>query len=177
MPVFKSAQFPLIFKLSLLSFLFFGVLQEVDAQKFILLQKGANQKTRIKYEIGEELIYKTKDFDFFLYDEIVDISNEIIVLKENVLTPKEILVIDIRSKDPRNQTLRNLSMLGIGGGVLFMAAQGANSLIQEGNLSQMDTWGVPIGMVAGGIVLSKIRYRYFKHQGRNKIQTVVLYGD
>lgn len=177
MPVFKSALFPLIFKLSLFSFLFFGVLQEVDAQKFILLQKGANQKTRIKYEIGEELIYKTKDFDFFLYDEIVDISNEIIVLKENVLTPKEILVIDIRSKDPRNQTLRNLSMLGIGGGVLFMAAQGANSLIQEGNLSQMDTWGVPIGMVAGGIVLSKIRYRYFKHQGRNKIQTVVLYGD
>ncbi len=177
MPVFSNIHYPLIFKISLLSFLFFGVLPEVTAQKFILLQKGANQKTRIKYEIGEELIYKTKDFDFFLYDEIVDISNEIIVLKENVLTPKEILVIDIRSKDPRNQTLRNLSMLGIGGGVLFMAAQGANSLIQEGNLSQMDTWGVPIGMVSGGIILSKIRYRYFNHQGRNKIQTVVLYGD
>jgi hypothetical protein len=161
----------------ILLMLFFGTLHQASAQKFILLQKGANQKTRIKYEVGDELIYKTKDFDFFLYDEIVDISNEIIVLKENILTPKEILVVDIRSKDPRNQTLKNLSLLGIGGGVLFIAAQGANSLIQEGDLSQMDTWGVPIGMVASGIVLSKIRYRYFNHQGRNKIQTVVLYGD
>ena len=177
MPVLRKVLLFSSFKISFLSFLFLGVVQEVNAQKFILLQKGANQKTRIKYEIGEELVYKTKDFDFFLYDEIVDISNEIIVLKENILTPKEILVIDIRSKDPRNQTLKNLSMLGIGGGVLFMAAQGANSLIQEGDLSQMDTWGVPIGMVAGGIVLSRIRYRYFNHQGRNKIQTVVLYGD
>jgi hypothetical protein len=176
MPDQKSNCFSHTYKF-ILFLIFFGTLHQASAQKFILLQKGSNQKTRIKYEIGEELIYKTKDFDFFLYDEIVDISNEIIVLKENVLTPKEILVVDIRSKDPRNQTLKNLSMLGIGGGILFLAAQGVNSLIQEGDLRQIDTWGVPLGMIGTGVVLSKIRYRNFNHQGRNKIQTVVLYGD
>jgi hypothetical protein len=162
------------FLLSCLLLLFTG---EVAAQKFILLQRGSNQKTRLKYEIGEELVYKTKDFDFFLYDVIVDINNDLIVLTENVLSPDNIVAIDIKNKDPRNTTLRNLALLGIGGGMVFLTAQGVNSLIQEGDLSQFDTWGLPVGLIAGGIALSRVRYRYFKNQGRNKIQTVILYGD
>lgn len=155
----------------------FLVNPDAFSQKFILLQKGGNQKTRLTYEVGEELIYKTKAYDFYLSDVIVDVQKDIIVLRENVLSPSDIIAIDIRNKDLRNHTLKNLAYLGMGGGIVFLAAQGVNSLIQEGDLTQVNSWGLPLGFFAAGFILSRVEYRYFKHRGKNKIQLVILYGE
>lgn len=166
-------------KIFLLIFIviFFGS-NEAVAQKFLLLQKGSNQKTRLKYEIGENITYKSKTNDFFITDKIVDIQNDILVLTENVLRPEDIVSIDILRKDPRNSTLKNLSALGMAGGFIFLLADGVNGLYQEGKPSigqgTMVTSGIMIG---SGFILSRIRYRHFDNKGRNKIQLIVLYGE
>lgn len=148
------------------------------SQKFILLQKGSNQKTRLKYEIGEDFTYKSKDMAFYVTDKIVDIRTDIIVLTENVLQPSDIVAVDISKKDPRNSTLKNLGSLGMGAGGLFLLVSTVNSLYQEGDLSTVEnSFGWPIGFFTAGFIISKIQYKEFKHKGRNKIQLVLLYGE
>jgi hypothetical protein len=148
------------------------------SQKFILLQRGANEKTRLEYEIGESITYKTKTYDFFITDVIKDIQKDVIVLSENILRPENITVIDITNKDPRNITLTNLSYLSYGAGVIFLLAEGINSIYQEGQLS-ISRGGLitTSALISSGFILSKLKYRYFRNRGRNKIQLVLLYGD
>src|SRR5690554_6595630 len=78
-----------------------------DAQRFMLLHKGANQKYRIKYEEGDRIVYQQKGLDFFITDRIAEIHPDFLVLTENILRPEDIIVVDIRDKDERNRTLRN----------------------------------------------------------------------
>lgn len=147
-------------------------------QKFILLQKGSNQKTRLTFEIGEEFTYKSTTYDFFITDIIIDIRNDIIVLSENILQPKDISAVYVKHKDPRNSTIKNLSFLGMGAGLIFFTGGIINSLYHYGDLSQTsNSLGLSAGLIGAGYVISKLQYKEFKHQGRNKIQLVILYGD
>lgn len=151
--------------------------QEVS-EKFILLKRGAKQKNQIKYRVGELFVYKTKDFDFFFEDVIVDIQKDIIVLKENILKPEDILAVNILTKDERNGTLRNISNLGMGGGVVFLTGFTVSSLIQEGNFSQLQSsWPLPAALFGAGLAMSFVRYKTFRHKGRNKIQLIILYEE
>ena len=169
---------PKVKPLFLLVFLFFLGLESALAQKFILLQRGDNQKTRIKFEIGEAFTYKSTDLDFFVTDQIIDITPEVIVLRENILQPQNITEVLIIDKDPRNQTISNLSYLGMGGGALFLVVTTVNSLYLQGDLSEVgNTIAWPIGLFATGFLISKLKYKSFKHRGRNKIQLVLLYED
>ncbi|EKB49677.1 hypothetical protein [Cecembia lonarensis] len=164
--------------LFLLLFSFFLGLETAYAQKFILLQRGENQKTRLKFEIGENFTYKTKSVDFFVTDRIVDITPAAIILTENVLLPSDITAVEIIDKDPRNITISNFSYLGMGAGVLFLVGTTVNSLYQQGDLSEVgNTIGWPIGLFATGFLISKMKYKTFKHKGKNKIQLVILYED
>lgn len=162
----------------LTSLLLFFILPTGYAQKFILLQKGSNQKTRLKFEIGEEINYKTKNYDFYISDIIVDIKTDIIVLTENILRPEDITAVYIKNKDPRNSTIKNLSFLGMGAGLIFFAGGIINSLYQEGDLSQASSpivWSA--GLFGAGFLISKLQYKEFKHEGKNKIQLIILYED
>jgi len=165
------------FWLLIFALFFFGS-GDAFSQKFLLLQKGANQKTRLKYEIGESITYKSKTNNFFITDRIIDIQNDILVLSENVLRPEDIVSVDILKKDPRNSTIKNLSVLGMAGGFIFLLADGVNGLYQEGKPSVGEGTLVTSGIMIGtGFALSRIRYRNFDNKGRNKIQLVVLYGE
>jgi hypothetical protein len=158
--------------------LLFTLANESYSQKFILLQKGSNTKTALRFQVGEEITYKSTKFDYYVTDVIVDIKTDIIVLSENVLQPKDISVVDIRNKDPRNHTIRNLSYLSMGAGVIFLLVNTVNSLYHQGDLKQLeDSWALPVGLLAGGYVISKLKYKEFKHKGDNKIQLIILYGD
>lgn len=147
----------------------------VEAQKFLILQKGSNQKTRIKYEEGDVIRYQQKGQDFFVADRIREIHPDFLVLTENVLRPEEIAVVDVREADERNQTLRNLSTMMYAGAGLMLVAETINSLYHNKSLSY-STEGVVVSgsLLASGFTLAKIRYRYFKNQGRNKIQIIYL---
>ncbi|WP_373523152.1 hypothetical protein [Aquiflexum sp.] len=162
-----------------ISFLFL-ILVTTDGfgQKFILLQKGSNQKSRLKFEIGEEFTYKSTTYDFFVTDIIIDIRNDIIILSENILQPKDITAVYVKHKDPRNATLKNLSFLGMGAGLIFFTGGIINSLYHYGDLSQTpNSLGLSAGLFGAGYLFSKLQYKEFKHQGKNKIQLVILYGD
>lgn len=166
---------PLSLKSFICCFILLIVAQDIFAQKFILLQKGSNIKTRLKYEIGEEFTYMAKPYDFYITDVIVDITHEAIILRENILIPKDIIAVDISAKDQRNRTITNLSNLGYGAGALIFLGTGVNGLIQEGSflgfLSAIDITAV---FVASGFLISKLKYKKFKHEGKNKIQLIIL---
>jgi hypothetical protein len=158
--------------------LLFSLTHHAYSQKFILLQKGSNTKTALRFQVGEEITYKSTKFDYYVTDVIVDIKTDIIVLSENLIQPKDITVIDIRNKDPRNQTIKNLSFLSMGAGVVFLLVNTVNSLYHQGDLKELkNSWALPVGLLAGGYAISKLKYKEFKHKGDNKIQIVILYGD
>jgi len=162
----------------ILIFCLLGIWEPVFGQKFILLQRGSNQKSRLKYEIGEELIYKKKGTDYFIYERIKDITPEVIVLTENLLLPGDIDEVFILNKDPRNSTIGNLAYLGMGGGLIFLVGSTVNSLYQNGDLSEVsNSLGWPVGLFATGFALSKMKYKKFRNQGKNKVQLVILYGE
>ena len=151
---------------------------EATAQKFILLQKGDNQKTRLKYEVGEEFTYKTAQYGFFITEVIRDITIDAIILTDNVIQPSQMVAVDIRKKDPRNYTLDNLSYLGMGGGAMLLLASSVNSLYQEGDFSLSGgTLGLSVGLIGTGLLIRQLKYKTFKHKGRNKIQLVILYEE
>jgi hypothetical protein len=159
----------------LLLFLLLSCVVQVEAQQFMILQKGGNQKTRIKYEEGDLIRYQQKGQDFFVSDRIKEIHPDFLVLTENILKPEEIAVVDVKEKDMRNQTLSNLSVLMYSGAGLLMVAETINGLYHDKQLSYSNEGLVISGALAAtGFVLSKLKYRHFRNQGRNKIQIIYL---
>ena len=155
--------------------LFFVVIAQVEAQRFMMLQKGANQKTRIKYEEGDVLVYQSKENDFFISDQILEIHRDFLVLKENILRPEDIVVVDIENRDERNRTLQNLSWLMYAGGGTLLTAETINGLYHDKKLTYSRVGLIISGsLIATGYILSRVKYRYFKHEKRNKIQIIYL---
>lgn len=161
-------------KVVLLLLLLFGF-AEAEAQKFMILQKGSNEKTRIKYEEGDLIRYQQKGQEYFVSDRIREIHPDFLVLAENILRPEEIVTVDVRTKDERNQTLKNLSILMYAGAGLMLVAETINSLYHDKRLGYSDEGLTVAGsLLVSGFTLSKIKYRYFKNRGRNKIQIIYL---
>lgn len=162
--------------LLIVSFVF--LISKAEAQKFLLLQNGNKQKSRISFEIGESISYKTQAYPFFITDVIVDIQPDLLVLKENLLNPSDIQEIFIQHKDQRNQSIKNLSYINIGAGALWMTAESINSLYQEGNLDRIkDSWPFGLALIGSGILISKLQYKTFKNKGKRKIRAIILYQE
>ncbi|KEO74770.1 hypothetical protein EL17_03585 [Anditalea andensis] len=141
----------------------------------MLLQRGSNQKTRIIYEEGEQLVYRQKGMDYFYEDVIREIHADFIVLAENIIKPEEIEIIDIRAKDERNHTIRNISALAFSAGALVLTAETINSLYMDGSLRYSTGGLILAGSLFGGsAIISLSKYRYFRPGGRNKIQLIQL---
>lgn len=148
---------------------------QAEAQKYVILQKGSNQKSRITYEVGDLIVYQPNGQDFFVKDQIKEIHKDFLVLNENILRPQDIYQIDVREKDERNHTVANLSALMISGGALLMTAETINGLYHEGKLTYSQSGLIISGsLLASGLILSRFKYHYFKNQGRNKIQIIYL---
>ena len=148
---------------------------ESHAQRIMLLQRGSNQKTTIIYKEGEPIVYRQKGVDFFYDDVIREIHNDFIVLNDNIIRPEEIEVIDIRRKDERNHTIRNLSALAFSAGALVLTAETINSLYIDGRLRYSNTGLIIAGsLFASNAVISLSKYKYFRHRGKNKIQLIQL---
>lgn len=161
-------------------FLICGLASSAFAQSanFILLKRGTKTKSQIRIYEGQYLTYKSAKLGYYVTDQIQRISTEFIYLSENILEPKDILEIDIRELDRRNSTLRNLNLLTLGSGMILLAADGANSLYQQGNLTIDSGVGMYSGLLIGtGLILLPIRYKKFKHVGRNKIQLIQMQID
>lgn len=167
----------MLLKKSVLSIILLFCLIHMDlfAQNYLILQRGKNEKSRLTYEIGESIVYLQKGLDYYIADVIREINQDVIVLEENILALDQIEAIDVRNKDPRNQTLSNISLLPIAaGGLLFMAG-GINSLYAEQNISYEPGVLVISGvLIGGGLMLQPLRYRKFKNKGRNKLQVIAL---
>lgn len=148
---------------------------QAEAQRFMILQKGSNQKNRIKFEEGDLIRYQQRGQEFFVSDRIREIHPDFLVLTENILKPEEIAVVDIKDNDQRNQTLGHLSVLMYSGAGLLMVAETINSLYHDKRLNYSSEGLIISGsLVATGFILSKIKYRHFKNKGRNKIQIIYL---
>ncbi|GGZ27749.1 hypothetical protein GCM10007049_20750 [Echinicola pacifica] len=144
-------------------------------QKYLILQKGGNQKSRITYHEGDLIRYQPKDLNFFIDDQILEIKPDYLILRENIIRPENIAIVDVRYSDERNQTIKNLSTLTAAAGLLLFTAETINSIYQEGSLSY-STGGIVISssLFVGSFVLSKLKRKYFKNEGRNKIQIIHL---
>ncbi|AEL24770.1 hypothetical protein [Cyclobacterium marinum] len=146
---------------------------ELFAQNYLILQKGANQKSRIIYEVGDEIIYLQKGNDYYIKDIIREIDKEYIALSENVLSLKQIEALDIRYKDERNQTLANLTYLPFAGGGLLLLAGGINSLADDGNLQYSSgVLATAAALIGTGFIMKSIRYKKFKVGGKRKIMVI-----
>lgn len=160
-------------KFFLLFAFFYFIHENSNAQNYLILQKGANEKSRIRYEVGDEFIYLQQGNDYYIKDLIREIDKNYIALNENVLSLNQIEAVDIRNKDERNQTLDNLTFLPIAGGSLLLLAGGINSLAQDGEFRYSN--GVLItaaSMIGGGFILKTLRYKNFKVGGRRKLQVI-----
>lgn len=161
-------------KTLIFSALFLVVLgTEVLAQNLLILQRGNNQKTRIKYQVGEPITYLQREIGYYITDNITEITSDYIGLTENVLSLSQVVAIDIRDKDERNHTLKNLTLLPAAGAVLLLTAESVNSLYSEGRLSYNSTVLGIAGALAGtSILMSQVRYKKFRLRGRNKILVI-----
>lgn len=156
-------------------FVFFLVQADLLAQNYLILQRGKNQKSRLTYEVGESLVYLQKGLDYYIRDEIREIHQDVIVLEENVLALHQIEAIDIKNKDPRNQTLSNMSLLPVGAGGLLLLAGGINSLYADQNIRyEPGVLATAGGLIGAGILMRFLRYNTFTVKGRNKIQVIAL---
>lgn len=158
----------------MLFFLALG-LNDSFAQRYLILQKGGNQKSRIKYEEGDFITYRPQGFDYFLTDQIKEITREYLILTENIISPEKIAAVNVSKTDERNRTIRGLSTLTASAGVLLLVTETINGLYHEGNL-EYSKGGLIISssLFVSSFVLSKLKKRYFKNQGRNKIQIIYL---
>ena len=164
----------------LFTFLFLGsfagfIFAQEQPKKFLLLKRGANQKSQIRYYPGEDITYKSKKIGYFVTDRIVNLDTEYLYLTENILNPSDILEIDIRRKDPRNRTLNNLTNHSVGAGTMAIALEGINSLYQQRKLhfspGLVKTSAILLGT---GFGLLPLRYKTFTLSDRNKLQLVLL---
>ncbi len=164
----------------ILTLLLFGLmatslLAQDQSKKFLLLKRGTNQKSQIRFYPGEDITYKSKKIGYFVTDRIVNLDTEYLYLTENILNPSDILEIDIRRKDPRNRTLNNLTSLSLGAGTMAIALEGINSLYQQRKLQfspgLIKTSAILLGT---GFGLLPLRYKTFTLSDRNKLQLVLL---
>ncbi|WP_186756200.1 hypothetical protein [Echinicola salinicaeni] len=159
-------------------FIFFYLilgLSQSEAQRYLILQKGAKQKSRIVYNEGDLITYKPKEVGYFMNDRIIEITREFIVLSENIIRPENIEAVDIRYTDERNRTIRTLSTLTAAAAGLLLTAETINSLYREGNLNySKGTLIVSGSLLVSSFILSKLKKKVFKNEGRNKIQIIYL---
>jgi hypothetical protein len=164
----------------ILTLLLFGLmatslLAQDQSKKFLLLKRGTNQKSQIRFYPGEDITYKSKKIGYFVTDRIINLDTEYLYLTENILSPSDILEIDIRRKDPRNRTLNNLTSLSLGAGTMAIALEGINSLYQQRKLQfspgLIKTSAILLGT---GFGLLPLRYKTFTLSDRNKLQLVLL---
>jgi hypothetical protein len=142
---------------------------------FVLLKRGAKQKSQIRFYPGEEITYKSTKIDYYVTDVIQKIDQNYIYLSENILSPESITEIDIRDKDRRNGTLRALTVLTMGAGVILLGAESINSIYQENEFSISSGVGLASGILIGtGLAMIPLRYKTFKNTGRNKIQLILM---
>jgi hypothetical protein len=148
-----------------------------QSRDFILLKKGANQKSQIRFYPGEEITYKSKKLGYFVTDKIVNLDKDFIYLTENILSPSDIQEVAIRHKDPRNRTLRNLSAIFIGAGTILLVADAANSALQA-DLSIDEGVAISSGILLGtGLALLPVRYKTFKNTSGYGIQIILMRMD
>lgn len=156
-------------------FLFCFTTLQVEAQRLMILQKGSNQKSRISYEEGDWIVYQQKGEDFFVSDRIKEIHRDFLVLSENIIKPENIAAVDVRNKDERNRTLKNLSGLMMAAGALLLTAETINGFYHKGKLTYSKEGLLISGsLFASSFILSKLRYKYFRVKGRNKTQIIHL---
>ncbi|MCE7053817.1 hypothetical protein LZF95_03935 [Algoriphagus sp. AGSA1] len=145
---------------------------------FVLLKRGAKQKSQIRYYPGEEITYKSTKIDYFVTDVIQSIDQNYIYLRENILSPESITELDVRNKDRRNGTLRALNVLTLSAGVILIGAESINSIYQGNEFSIDSGVGLASGILLGaGVAMLPIRYKTFKNSGRNKIQLIQMRMD
>ena len=164
-------------KLSITIALFLSLIFGAQAQStdFILLKRGSNQKTQIRYYPGEEITYKSKKLGYFVTDQIVNVDKDFIYLTENILSPSDILEVDIRNKDPRNRTMRNLTALFLGAGGILLTVEAVNSLYQQGQLQIDEGVTITSGILIGtGLTLLPLRYKTFKNTTGYGIQIILM---
>ncbi|MBN7810482.1 hypothetical protein J0A68_05920 [Algoriphagus sp. H41] len=167
-------------KIALATALFLSLVISAQAQSrdFILLKRGSNQKSQIRYYPGEEITYKSKKLGYFVTDQIVKLENDFIYLTENILAPADITEVDIRHKDPRNRTLRNLTALFLGAGGILLTVEAVNSLYQQRDLEIDGGVAVTSGILIGtGLALLPIRYKTFRNTTGYGIQIIQMRMD
>ncbi len=166
-------------KLLLFSFLItLSFLTHAQSRDFILLKRGANQKSQIRYYPGEEITYKSKKIGYFITDVIEKVDQDYIYMSENIISPLDIVEVDIRQKDKRNRTLRAMNTLVLGSGIILVSVDMINSLYHDGEISVDKGVGVTSAILLGtGLAMLPLRYKTFKHQGRNHIQIVMMRMD
>lgn len=161
-----------------LTILFSANLSFSQSKDFLLLKRGSNQKSQIRFYPGEDITYKSEKLGYFITDRIVSLDKDFIYLTENILRIDNIQEIDIRSKDPRNRTLRNLNALILGAGVILISVESINSIYQTESFSIDKGVGVTSAILIGtGLALLPVRYKTFKNEGRNKIQIIQMRMD
>ncbi len=159
---------------------FFGLSQIAFAQgrDFLLLKRGSNQKTQLRYYPGEEITYKSKKLGYYVTDVITEFDKDFIYLRENILSPDDILEINIRRKDKRNGTLTAFNSLILGAGVILISVEIINSLYQTGSVDVSNGVAISSGALAAtGLAMLPLRYKTFKHEGQNRIQIVLMRID
>jgi len=146
-----------------------------QGEKFILLKRGNNQHTQLRFYPGETLTYKSKALGYFVSDVVVNIDKDYIYLSENILKPSDLVAIDIRDKDPRNRSLKQLSALFLGSGSMAIALEGINNLYRE-NRFYIDLGLASVSAVLLGVGVGLIpwKYTYFTLSSKNKVQLVEL---
>ena len=164
-------------KIGLVLVLFLSCIFGIQAQSkdFLLLKRGGNQKTQLRYYPGENITYKSKKLGYFITDKIVSLDTDFIYMTENILSPSDIVEVTIRNKDPRNRSLRNLTALFLGAGGILMTVEAVNSLYQQGQLQIDGGVAVTSGILVGtGLALLPLRYKTFKNTTGYGIQIVIM---
>lgn len=154
------------------SFVFGATAQSKD---FLLLKRSGNQKTQLRFYPGEYITYKSKKLGYFVTDQIVSLDTDYIYLTENILSPSDIVEVDILNKDPRNQTLRNLTALFLGAGGILMTVEAVNSIYQQEQLRIDGGVAITSGILVGtGLAMLPLRYKTFKNTTGYRIQIVIM---
>jgi hypothetical protein len=175
-PSLKTKRAGMVFLTLLILGLFVGpIFAQEQAKKFLLLKRGSNQKTQIRFYPGETITYKSKKIGYFVTDVLVNLDTEYLYLSENILNPSDIVAIDVRKKDPRNRTLNNLTQYSIKAGALIFGLEGVNSLIQQGEFKISNGVAKVSALLIGtGLALLPLRYKTFTLSDKNKVQLVLL---
>lgn len=164
-------------KYLLFTALFFSVTFWIQAQSkdFLLIKRGGNQKTQLRFYPGENITYKSKKLGYFVTDQIISLDTDYIYLTENILSPSDILEVDILNKDQRNRTLRNLTALFLGAGGILLTVEAVNSVYQQDQLRIDGGVAITSGILMGtGLALLPLRYKTFKNTTGFGIQIIIM---